>query len=468
MPVDLAIDERSSMIPSTHRVVMLQKFGGPEGFVVVERPVPEPGVGEVLVKVLAASVQFTDVILRKGRYHDLKEKPPLVLGYDLVGEIVKLGPGVTSLAVGQRVADLTMTGSYAQYRTLDATQVALVHAALDPAVVTSLVLSWMTGYQLLHRNARVLKGQTILVLGAAGAVGQALLILGKLAGCTVWGAARARVRSYDAVVIGGALYAFRWQPDAFALVLNNVAALREKQVWFFSSGPLDESASAHEIPPVPQVEQLMAHVGARGHVTFGGRLAADATGMAAGMAKTHSGDWRAPDRIDAWARDLAAQLRADPLPARLAFKPLSSRTLAVALCLLSGISALFGGAVLVARPDGSILGIPLSVLAHSPFHDFLVPGLVLFTVIGLGTTWAAWLHARRAQNAAFASLLAGVALAGWIIVESILLRSFVSLQIAYLVLGLVMIGESLRQLRRIFPPGAGSPAPQPGHAAAGT
>jgi pimeloyl-ACP methyl ester carboxylesterase len=155
------------MSPSTHRVVMLRKFGGPEGFVVVEQPVPEPGVGEVLVKELAASVQFTDVILRKGSYPDLKEKPPIVLGYDLVGEIVKLGPGVTSLSVGQRVADLTMTGSYAQYRTLDATRVTLVDVALDPSVVTTLVLSWMTAYQLLHRNARVRKGQTILVLGAA-------------------------------------------------------------------------------------------------------------------------------------------------------------------------------------------------------------------------------------------------------------------------------------------------------------
>ena len=156
----------------------------------------------------------------------------------------------------------------------------------------------------------------------------------------------------------------------------------------------------------------MAHIGARGHATFGGRLAADATGMAAGMAKAHSGDWRAPDGIDAWARELAAELHADPSPTRLAFKPLPARTLAVALCLFSGISALFGGAVLVARPDGTILGIPVSVLAHSPFHDFLIPGLVLFTVIGFGTTGAAWLQARRAPNAAFASLLAGVALAG--------------------------------------------------------
>ena len=180
------------MIPSTQGVLMLSKFGGPDGFAVVERPVPEPGTGEVLVKVLAASVQFTDVMLRKGQYPDLKEKPPLVLGYDLVGEVVKVGPDVTSPSIGQRVAEMTTTGSYAQYRTLKANRTTIVDPALDPAEVTSLVLSWMTAYQLLHRDAHVRKGQKLLVIGAAGAVGQALVVLGRLAGCELWGAAGAR------------------------------------------------------------------------------------------------------------------------------------------------------------------------------------------------------------------------------------------------------------------------------------
>jgi NADPH2:quinone reductase len=97
--------------PSRQTVLVLEKFGGPEHLTVVDRPVPEPGPGEVLVRILAASVQFTDVMLRKGRYPDLKDKPPLVLGYDLVGEIVQLGAGVAGLGLGQRVADLTTTGS---------------------------------------------------------------------------------------------------------------------------------------------------------------------------------------------------------------------------------------------------------------------------------------------------------------------------------------------------------------------
>jgi len=178
--------------PSRQTILLLQNFGGPEQFVLADAAVPEPAPGEVLVKILAASVQFTDVMLRKGRYPDLKDKPPLVLGYDLVGEIVKVGPGVQSLRIGQRVADLTTTGCYAQYRTLAANRVTLVDASLDPAAATALVLSWTTAWQLLHRDAKVKKGSRLLVIGAAGAVGEALVILGALAGCEVWGTARAR------------------------------------------------------------------------------------------------------------------------------------------------------------------------------------------------------------------------------------------------------------------------------------
>jgi NADPH:quinone reductase-like Zn-dependent oxidoreductase len=171
----------------------------------------------LLVKVLAASVQFTAILLRKGRYPDFKVKPPLVLGYDVVGKVVKVGPGVTQVSVGQRVADLTVTGSYAQYRTLQADRVTAVDPTLDAAEVTSLVLSWTTAYQLLHRDARIQKGQNLLVIGAAGAVGQALVVLGVHAGCKVWGAAHPR----HANVVGalGAIHGKK-HPDWFMADLS--------------------------------------------------------------------------------------------------------------------------------------------------------------------------------------------------------------------------------------------------------
>jgi NADPH:quinone reductase len=224
------------VIPAVQRVLVLNRFGGPEEFAIVDRPVPSPASGEILVKVLAASVQFTDVMLRKGQYPDLKEKPPLVLGYDVVGEVVKIGPGVTTPGVGQRVADLTMTGSYAQYRTLKADRVAIVDRGLDAAEVTSLVLSWMTAYQLLQRDAHIGKGQRILVIGAAGAVGQALIVLGKLAGCEVWGAARARhadfVRGLGAHYVDSdtADYA-QVLPGGFDAVFDGIGELGFSRTW---------------------------------------------------------------------------------------------------------------------------------------------------------------------------------------------------------------------------------------------
>ena len=114
---------------------------------------------------------------------------------------------------------------------------------------------------------------------------------------------------YDAVVVGGALYAHRWHRAARRFVKRHVADLRKRSTYFFSSGPLDDTASAGDIPPVASVAALMSLVGARGHVTFGGRLRQDAKGFPArAMAKTYSGDWRDPEQVRTWGRFIAADL----------------------------------------------------------------------------------------------------------------------------------------------------------------
>ena len=99
---------------------------------------------------------------------------------------------------------------------------------------------------------------------------------------------------YDAVIIGGAIYTGHWHRQARRFVKRHSGALRERPVWLFTSGPLDGSA-AEEIPPVPQMQELVERIGAHGHVTFSGRLPADAKWFpASAMAKTHAGDWRDP------------------------------------------------------------------------------------------------------------------------------------------------------------------------------
>jgi menaquinone-dependent protoporphyrinogen oxidase len=118
---------------------------------------------------------------------------------------------------------------------------------------------------------------------------------------------------YDAVIVAGALYANRWHRDARRFVRRHADALRQKPVWFVSSGPLDHSARTGEIPAVRQVAKLMRHVDARGHVTFGGRLAPDAKGFpASAMAKKHAGDWRDPDHVRAWVAGVTAELSPRP------------------------------------------------------------------------------------------------------------------------------------------------------------
>jgi menaquinone-dependent protoporphyrinogen oxidase len=115
--------------------------------------------------------------------------------------------------------------------------------------------------------------------------------------------------TFDAVIVGGALYANRWAASARRFVGRHVKELRKVPVWLFSSGPLDDSAERGDIPATTQVAVLAERIGAQGHVTFGGRLAPDAKGFpASAMARKMSGDWRNPDRIRAWADGLSRAL----------------------------------------------------------------------------------------------------------------------------------------------------------------
>lgn len=180
------------MTEPSNRVVQLKHFGGADNLAVVEAPMPTAGRGEVRVHVLASGLEFTDVVIRRHLYaQTMRRRPPFVLGYDVVGEIDQIGEGVTGFEIGDRVADLTVLGSNAAYRVLQASHLTRVPPEVDPAEAAALVLSWTTAYQLLHRTARVERGQRVLVHGAAGAVGQALVRLGKLEGLKIWGTARA-------------------------------------------------------------------------------------------------------------------------------------------------------------------------------------------------------------------------------------------------------------------------------------
>jgi NADPH:quinone reductase-like Zn-dependent oxidoreductase len=174
--------------------VVVNRYGGPEVVTVVEADVPVPGPGEVRVKVLAAGVSFTDTQLRAGTYLG-GPKPPFTPGYELVGVVEEVGPGCKRLRVGDRVGALTVWGADAERVCVPEAYAVQVPADLDPAEVVSLVFPYMTAYQLLHRAAKARRGESVLVHGAAGRVGTALLELGALAGLRLYGTASARDRA---------------------------------------------------------------------------------------------------------------------------------------------------------------------------------------------------------------------------------------------------------------------------------
>ncbi len=211
-----------------NRVDQVRRFGDADGLEVADAPLPTAGRGEVRVRTLASGVEYTDVVIRRHLYpQTMMLRPPFVMGYDVVGEIDRLGEGVSGWRIGDRVADMTVVGSNAAYRTLRADRVTRVPAGLDAAEAATLILSWTTAYQLLHRAARVERGQRVLVQGAAGAVGQALLVLGKRAGVELWGTARsaqaARVRAFGATPIDYQREDFtRVLPGGFDVVFDGV------------------------------------------------------------------------------------------------------------------------------------------------------------------------------------------------------------------------------------------------------
>ncbi len=114
------------------------------------------------VRVLASSLNYTEVLIRKHLYpQTMRLRPPFVMGYDVVGEIDQIGDRVHEFQMGDRVADMTVVGSKADYRTLRAKDLARVPVGVDSAEAAIIILSWTTAYQLLHRSARVQRGQRV-------------------------------------------------------------------------------------------------------------------------------------------------------------------------------------------------------------------------------------------------------------------------------------------------------------------
>jgi len=169
-----------------YKRIVATRYGGPEVLQVVEDECPEPKAGELRVRVLAAGVGLPDVMAREGT-HPETPVPPFTPGWDLVGVVDRIGAGVSDFELGQLVAAMPIHGAYAEYVCLPQYEWVSVPAGLNASEAVSVVLNYITAYQMLHRTAHVKQGERVLIHGASGGVGTALLQLGRLAGLQMYG-----------------------------------------------------------------------------------------------------------------------------------------------------------------------------------------------------------------------------------------------------------------------------------------
>jgi NADPH2:quinone reductase len=177
-----------------HTRIVVTRYGGPDALQALEEERPEPKRGEVRVKVQAAGVSLPDIMMREG-IHPETPKLPFTPGWDLVGEVDRIGEGVSEIQPGQIVAALPVFGAYTEFICLPQRKVVPVPSGLDPGEAVSLILNYITAFQMLHRSAKVKQGHRVLIHGAAGGVGTALLQLGRLVGLEMYGTCSSRTAS---------------------------------------------------------------------------------------------------------------------------------------------------------------------------------------------------------------------------------------------------------------------------------
>lgn len=172
-----------------NRRIVFAQYGGPEVLHMLEEDIPAPKSNEVLVQVLFTGVAHGDIMIRKGILTPPFQKLPATPGFEIVGIVKEVGSAVASVRPDQLVAAMTVIGGYSEYICVKHDELVPLPEGIKPEEAACLVLNYATAYQMLHRYAKVRKGEIILVHGAAGGVGTALLQLGKLSELEMLGTA---------------------------------------------------------------------------------------------------------------------------------------------------------------------------------------------------------------------------------------------------------------------------------------
>jgi len=199
-----------------YKRIVVAKRGPPENLQITECDLRDPFPKEVRIKVLATSVCLPDVQARYG-HGPGQPKVPFVPGYAIIGKVDAVGSGVARTAVGDQVAAYLVIGGYAEYVYIREDQVIPVPAVLNPAEAVPLVLNYVTAHQILHRSAKVKAGDRVLLIGASGGCGTALLDLGKLSRLKMYGLASA---SKHAVLTNFGAIAIDYRAEDFVEVIR--------------------------------------------------------------------------------------------------------------------------------------------------------------------------------------------------------------------------------------------------------
>jgi NADPH:quinone reductase-like Zn-dependent oxidoreductase len=168
--------------------IIATRKGGPEVLEIQTDELRDPGPGEALVKVQRAGVAFGDLLWMSGVVPG-SPKPPFTPGYDVVGTVESLGPGAAGFTPGQTIIGLIKIGGYSEYAYVPLEKMIAVPEGLDPTEAAALTLNYLTALQLFQRVTPLKAGQCVLVHGASGAVGTALLQVGGLIGLEMYGTA---------------------------------------------------------------------------------------------------------------------------------------------------------------------------------------------------------------------------------------------------------------------------------------
>ena len=164
------------------KAVFVEQPGGVENLKYADIPKPSPGPGQALVKIAASGVNYIDVYFRKGVY---PAPPPIVLGSEGAGTVEAVGPEVTNVAPGDRVAYAMARGSYAEYAVVPSWQLVKIPASVDFETAAAAMLQGMTAHYLTHSTYPLKPGDSCLIHAAAGGTGRLIVQMAKMLGARV-------------------------------------------------------------------------------------------------------------------------------------------------------------------------------------------------------------------------------------------------------------------------------------------